>query len=108
MGVLIYDGIEIQFEDRVLAHLQVVIGQKLRRRECFFMSWRDSAEVGDGRSAIWLDPAIPLYFKFFGSRPPTINREWIEKLAMSANSAHGLVVLSELDEDVVGNGHHNG
>jgi len=95
MGSLTYDSIVIEFEDRLLAHLQIVIVNKLRRRESFAMSWRDAPEVGDGRSAIWLDPSIPIYFKFDGSRVPSINREWVERLAESAGSSHGLVVMGE-------------
>ena len=95
MGTLTYDSIVIEFEDRLLAHLQIVIVNKLRRRESFAMSWRDAPEVGDGRSAIWLDPSIPIYFKFDGSRVPAINREWVERLAESAASSHGLVVMGE-------------
>lgn len=95
MGTLTYDSIVIEFDDRLLAHLQIVIVNKLRRRESFAMSWRDAPEVGDGRSAIWLDPSIPLYFKFDGSRIPAINREWVEQLAESAGSSHGLLVVGE-------------
>ena len=95
MGTLIYDSNFIEFDDRLLLHLQIVIVNKLRRRESFAMSWRDSAEVGDGRSAIWLDPSIPLYFKFDGSRTPTINSDWLERLAESAASSTGLVVMDE-------------
>jgi hypothetical protein len=82
----------IEFDDRLLAHLQIVMVNKLRRRESFAMSWRDSVAVGDGRSAIWLDPSIPLYFKFEGSRVPLLDREWIARLAASADSSTGLVV----------------
>ena len=98
MGTLTYDSIVIEFEDRLLAHLQIVIVNKLRRRESFTMSWRDAPEVGDGRSAIWLDPGIPVYFKFDGSRVPAINREWVDRLAESAASSHGLVVTGEEGE----------
>src|SRR5690606_19485112 len=72
VGSLIYgtSGIEISFDDRVLAHLELVINAKLRRRESFMLSWRDSTAVGDGRSSIWLDTAIPLYFRYSGSRIP--------------------------------------
>ncbi|MGO4299749.1 DUF7882 family protein [Leifsonia sp. RAF41] len=98
MGTLTYDSIVIEFEDRLLAHLQIVIVNKLRRRESFAMSWRDAPEVGDGRSTIWLDPSIPVYFKFDGSRVPAINREWVDQLAESAASSHGLVVTAEEGE----------
>lgn len=101
MGSMTYDGIVIHFEDRLLAHLQIVIVNKLRRQESFAMSWRDATDVGDGRSAIWLDPSIPLYFKFEGSRAPSINKGWVDRLAESASGPQGLVVTGEdgeLDE----------
>ena len=95
MGTLQYDGLVIEFEDRLLAHLQIVIVQKLRRGESFLMTWRDSAETGDGHSSIWLHPSHMLYFKFVGSRQPTLNREWLDHLAQSANSSRGLLVTRE-------------
>jgi hypothetical protein len=88
---------EIVFDDRVLVHLQIVIGAKLRRQECFFLSWRDESTAGVGRSSIWLDPAIPLYFRYFGGRTPEINREWISLLMDSSNSLTGMQVLREPD-----------
>jgi hypothetical protein len=97
MGKLVYgdSDIDIDIDDRSLAHLQIVIGNKLRRGESFFFSWKDDPAVGDGRSAIWLDRGIPLYFKFSGGRAPLINREWIEALTSSANSGTGLVFTEE-------------
>ncbi|AAT89371.1 ATP-dependent DNA ligase [Leifsonia xyli subsp. xyli] len=96
MGKLIYAGtLEIGFEDRVLAHLQIVIGLKLRRKEGFF-SWRDEQSVGDGRSAIWVDPAIPLLFRYSGGRQPSINKAWLEALTVSSNSAQGLQLTEEI------------
>ena len=95
MGSLIYDSTVIEFDDRLLLHLQIVIVNKLRRRESFAMLWRDAAETGDGRSAIWIDPSIPLFFKYDGSRIPTVNREWLALLAESAGSSTGLIVCDE-------------
>ena len=97
MGILTYDGLESEFDDRVLAHLHVVIVQKLRRGESFCLSWRDTHAVGGGRSSLWLHPSIPLHFKFFGSKPPALNREWISILTLSSNSSQGLVVTPEPD-----------
>ena len=51
MGRLIYDNTTaVEFDDRVLAHLQLVIGTKLRRGEGFFLNWKDDPSVGDGRA----------------------------------------------------------
>lgn len=100
MGTLHYGstGLEIEFDDRVLEHLQVVIVAKLRRNEGFVLSWKDPAAIGDGRSTIWLHPSIPLYFKYSGSRQPTINRAWLEVLTVTANSGGGLRVVEEPPE----------
>ncbi|MBB5641843.1 ATP-dependent DNA ligase [Cryobacterium roopkundense] len=95
MGSLTYDRVVVEFDDRVLAHLQLVIIQKLRRGESFLLSWRDAAVVGDGRSSAWLHPAIPLYFKFAGGHPPSINPNWVAQLTRSANSSQGLIVTGE-------------
>jgi hypothetical protein len=86
---------EADFEDRVLAHLQIVIGAKLRRGESFHFSWRDHDALGDGRTTIWLHPALPLRYKYFGGRMPRINPAWIEQLAASASSNSGLQLVSE-------------
>jgi hypothetical protein len=95
VGTLQYDGVLVEFEDRLLAHLQIVIVQKIRRGESFLMSWRDAPETGDGHSAIWVHPAQNLYFKFAGSKVPSINQEWLEQLTLSANSPRGLLVMRE-------------
>ncbi|WP_431279375.1 hypothetical protein [Leifsonia poae] len=41
MGELHYNGVKISFEDCLLRHLEVVIINKLRRREGFAMNWRN-------------------------------------------------------------------
>ncbi|MCU1508688.1 MAG: ATP-dependent ligase [Glaciihabitans sp.] len=95
MGSITYDGLVVHIDDRTLAHLQIVIVNKLRRGENFLMSWKDSPDVGDGRSAIWVHPMVCLHFKFEGSKVPTINTEWLATLAESADSSRGLIVTSE-------------
>lgn len=95
MGQLHYDGKAITIEDRVLAHLQIVIVNRLRRRESFTVSWLNSLSIGDGRGSIWVDPAIPLRFSFSGSRVPSIDPGWITSLERTASSSTGLIVLGE-------------
>lgn len=95
MGYLNYGGtLEYEFDDRTLAHLRVAIAAKLRRRECFLMSWTNPPERGSGRVSIWIAPDIPLAFRFAGSRPPQIDREWIAVLERLSNTPGGLLVLS--------------
>ena len=90
-----YEGHRFDFEDRLLAHLQVVVSLKLRRNEPFFLSWVQSAATGGGRRSIWIDSGVPLYIEYTGGRPPSINREWVETLTQSANSSAGLVITEE-------------
>jgi hypothetical protein len=100
VGRLIYDNTTaVEFDDRVLAHLQLVIGTKLRRGESFYLTWMDDASVGDGRNAIWLHAAVPLRFKYNGSRRPTINATWIQQMMALANSSEGLRLIPEPTDD---------
>ncbi len=95
MGTLEYNGDKVHFDDRLLAHLQIVIVNKLRARESFLMSWLNALSMGDGRAAIWLDHTIPLRFNFNGSRSPEINRDWLGQLKVLADGSTGLVVVGE-------------
>ena len=95
MGVLFYDGEEFDFDDRTLAHLQIVISTKLRRGENFFLSWTVPIERGSGRHSVWLDNGVPVHFFFEGSRSPSVNRDWIEALLLSAGRANGLLLTDE-------------
>jgi hypothetical protein len=96
MGKLIYENqVRVDFEDRVLAHLQTVITAKLRRGESFTLMWKDDVSIGDGRTIVWLHPRCSLVYKFYGSRLPTLNRAWLEALTYTANTPAGLYVVPE-------------
>lgn len=96
MGKLIYEGtIKVDFDDRTLAHLQLVIGNKLRRGEPFHFTWRDDPSIGDGRTTVWLHPGCGLVYKFYGGRKPQLNPAWIDALAFTANSQSGLYLVPE-------------
>jgi hypothetical protein len=96
VGRFVYNGsIKVDFEDRLLAHLQLVIGAKVRRGEAFHFSWRDDPSVGDGRTVVWIHPSASISYKFYGSRNPIINRAWLENLTTTANSAGGLHITPE-------------
>ena len=103
MGYLTYDGhtAEIRIDDRTLAHLQIVIINKIRRQESFAFSWKEAASAGDGRSTVWIFPTVSLRFKFEGSRPPAINQTWVSRLSQTANSSTGLQVLPEPADQLV-------
>jgi hypothetical protein len=97
VGALFYgsDRFEVEFDDRVLAHLQIVMTAKLRRGEGFILSWTDGVSAGSGRSMLWIAPTSDLHYKFSGNRPPSINRKWLDELASLANTAPGLYVTEE-------------
>lgn len=90
MGTMYYGSWEFAFDDRLLAHLQVVIATKLRRHEAFFLNRRAAPEVGDGRHSVWIDNGIQLYCEFSGSRKPAINRSWLDQLITSAGGVGGM------------------
>ena len=85
MGRFIYDTManSVDIDDRTLAHLRIVVMNKLRRTEAFMFD----VEVGDGsgRRSFWMHPSVPIQFHFFGSRNPRINRAWIEDLMQAAS-----------------------
>ena len=95
MGTLTYGGSRIEFEDRLLVHLQVVIVQRFRRGEGFAMSWVRSVAIGSGRSTVWMSPTLPVVFDFEGTRVPSINPEWLHRLTDSAASGTALIVTNE-------------
>jgi hypothetical protein len=96
MGQLIYDTqVKTGIDDRALAHLQIVMLNKLRRRESFAFSWKNPAAEGDGRSTIWIAPELSLWFKYSGGRPPVINSAWVHALMAEANTAAGLHLVPE-------------
>lgn len=97
MGRLVYGAPNwsVEFEDRALAHLRIVILAKLRRSESFSFSWKQDSNRGSGRSSFWVHPSIPMQFEFFGGREPVLNREWIDALMLTANSPNGLELVPE-------------
>jgi hypothetical protein len=97
MGTFRYGspGVAVEFDDRALMHLQIVITTKLRRKEGFVFTWPDAGTVGNGRNSVWMDPSIPIFYRYFGSRTPSINKEWVATLMASANSGSGLYFIAE-------------
>lgn len=99
MGRFIYDTManSVDIEDRTLAHLRIVVMNKLRRAESFMFD----VEIGDGsgRRSFWMHPSVPMQFHFFGSRNPRINRAWIEDLMLAASGPNGLTITPEPSDD---------
>ncbi len=96
MGKFTYDSTTtVDLEDRALAHLQLVIGAKLRRGESFQFTWRDDSATGNGRTTLWMHPSLPMGFKYYDGHAPALNRRWVEALMDAANSAAGLHLVPE-------------
>ena len=95
MGRFIYDTAanSVDIDDRTLAHLRIVVMNKLRRSESFMFN----LTMGDasGQRSFWLSPAVPIQFHFFGGRAPRLNRAWVEQLMAAANGPNGLDIVPE-------------
>ncbi len=101
MGALIYGAkpLRLPMEDRLLAHLQLVIVTKFRRNEPFLLSWNRSQDEGGGRGSLWLHPSVPIQFEFSGNRRPALNRTWLEQLTLQTATATGLELSTPEPED---------
>lgn len=101
LGLLIYGPAtaEIEMDDRLLAHLRIVILTKMRNHESFSLSWSVDANQGSGRETLWVHPSIPLRFRFYGSRPPAINRAWIDLMIAAAHRGDLRIMAEPLPGD---------
>lgn len=92
MGFFVFDDTRaIPLDDRVLAHLQIVIIDKLRRHEAFALNLNtDRAMV-----TMWLTCYTPLQFVYEGNRQPRINWRWVDLLAAEAGFTGMLELLPE-------------
>ena len=95
MGNLIHGGQQYEFEDRLLAHLKFVIGQKLKKQESFFLSWQKPHDQGDGRVSLWMSPYGTVAFHFSGSKEAELSKVWIRALSALAYTPRGLIAISE-------------
>jgi len=73
-------------EDATLAHVEIVVLAKLRRNESFALGLNGPGTI---RSTLWIHPAASLQFRYETARP-VIDREWLERLIESANTAGGV------------------
>lgn len=98
MGKLVYDNPANAFEvdDRTLAHVRIVIMNKLRRSEPFMLEL--TMTDGSGRRSLWIHPAVPLQFRMLSPRRVPINRLWIDTLMEAASGPNGLFLTPEPDE----------
>ena len=93
----------ITIDDRMLAHVKVVVATKLRRGESFTLSWTHGPDEPVGRSTIWLQPSIPLRFVFESEQPETLDQSLLKRMANDANSSRGLSLDIDMDQQVAAN-----
>lgn len=82
----------IKMDDRVLAHVKVLVVSKLRRNEPFLLSWVESAENGHGRASVWIHAGADLVFRFDGSRQADLDKELLDSMSSEALGPTGLRV----------------
>ncbi len=92
VGTLFYGAARtpIRIDDRILAHLKAVVTAKMRRGEGFLISWTDSAEVGHGRSSVWVHPACDIHYKFDSGTAPKLDPSLLEAMNIESIQPHGI------------------
>ena len=95
MGSFIYDTASnaVEIDDRTLAHLRIVVMNKLRRSEPFMLDL--DMHDGSGHRSYWIHQGVPLQFRFFTGRPSALNGLWIDALMDCASGPNGLTLLPE-------------
>lgn len=86
-----------EIDDRTLAHLQIVICNKLRRAERFTLRLAPQDGISGPVTVLWLDGSLPLIFTYTQPARHTINPAWLHLLADAAASNAGLWVIPEPD-----------
>lgn len=94
MGQLVYGSTEYEFDDRTLAHFEVVVVAKFRRREAFMVSWTTPGPE-DARIELWLSPGSPLQLRYAGSRSPLLSQSWVQAMMDMAGTLRGLRLIGE-------------
>jgi len=59
------------------------------------MTWRHPSGTGEGRTSIWMQPAIPLKFVFDSAEAQQLDPDYLHKLAREASTATGVLIESE-------------
>ncbi|MEV5040612.1 hypothetical protein [Microbacterium sp. LMI1x-1-1.1] len=97
MGRLTIGSASVKLDDRLIAHLELVIVTKLRRHEPFVFTWSKDVSVGGGRESQWVQPSSKIDIRFDKRAKIPINPAWVEALMATANSPSGLYVVPEPD-----------
>lgn len=101
MGMLKYGTREIAVEDRLLAHISVIVTQKLRRRESFLLTLHAS-DRRMATEALWISCNSDISFAYSGNRVPSLNQAWLEQMMTESFSAHGLDLAAHTEPTAAG------
>ena len=94
MGTLLLGRIaRIHLDDDVLAHVHAVIISKLRVREPVSIAWVSEAGL---RDEIIVNPSTTVVAQYDSATTPRLDRAWLNRLMMAANSVRGLNLTPQL------------
>ena len=85
----------IELPDDVLAHVHAVMLAKLRMHEPVLIGWRES----DGHhEEVLVNPSMPMIVTYEADAERRLDRRWMHRLTILANSVRGLQLRPELVE----------
>lgn len=98
MGILYYGAARtpVHIDDRVLAHVKVLAGSKLRRNEPFLITWRESSEQGAGRTSVWIHAGTDLIYRFDGGHPADLDTALLEQMSAEALTPMGVQISAAM------------
>lgn len=86
-----------EIDDRTLAHLQIVICNKLRRDEKFLLTLAPADGTSGPVTVLWMTSALSIIFTYTLPTRHPINTAWLHLLADAAATNTGLWVVPEPD-----------
>lgn len=97
MGYMYYgsQGYELEIDDRPLSHLKIALLSMLRAERCVAFTMQRPNSSGGGRETLWITPHTDLRLRFIGSRPPSMNEDWVKLLIASASTPAGMRLCTE-------------
>lgn len=87
--------VHIDLPDDVLAHVQAVIIAKLRVHEPILVGW---TTPDGGHDEVLVNPSMPIVIRYDLDEDRRLDRRWLNRLMMAANSVQGLQIRPELVE----------
>jgi hypothetical protein len=94
VGTLLLGRIaRIRLDDDVLAHVHAVVISKLRVREPVSIAWVSEEGL---RDEIIVNPSTTVVARYDSATTPRLDRAWLNRLMMAANSVRGLNLTPQL------------